>query len=102
MAKETIEAIRQAELAAEQTEKDAAGQAEDIVAKAQQTAKDTIATLTQQAKSVAAQAAKQAGKQGEDMAAAALREAEQELTALRETAKEKTPGAVARVLSELI
>lgn len=102
MAQETIEAIRQAELAAEQTEKNVASEGDKIIAQAKAEAAETIMQLTKDAKEKAADALASAKKQSDSMMADALHLVEQELSTLRDAAKAKEPQAVQLILSELI
>lgn len=102
MAQETIETIRQAELAAEQAEKAAADEAEQIVAKAHEEAKETIASMTREAREKAAAALDEAGAQGDTMMTEARREVEQDVAKLGESVAVREEQAIKLILSELI
>lgn len=102
MAQDTIEAIRSAELAAEQMEKDAAGEGDEVIRRAQAAAKEIVAEAVREAQAAAQAALATAAEQGKVTMANALREAEQELTALNAAALEKEPQAIQMILSELI
>ena len=102
MAKETVQAIRQAELNALQIEKDTNAKCEAILLKANEEAKDLIASKVKQALLVADQNKKQAQKEGEELVKAAVLRGEQEIMSLREMAKNKEQAAIDLILSEVI
>lgn len=102
MALETIDAVRKAELAADQTEKEAAAQAEQIIAKARQQAKELVEQLTLSAREQATRDLQEARREGEALSAAAAAEVLGERKTLQESAKAKEPQAIAAILSELI
>ena len=79
MAQETIDAIRQAEAAAEATEKNAVKQAEAIVAEAKAQGVQLKADMTSAAREAAARAEEDAKAQGEQMMQAAQAEEVKEL-----------------------
>ena len=84
MAQETIEAIRQAEASAEAAEKEAANEAEAIVAEAK------------------ANAEEEARAQGEQMLAEAGAEESRALQALQDAVAQKQQKAVEVILTELL
>ena len=102
MAKETIETIRQAEIRAEQREKDAQAKAEEIVAKAHEEAESMQKSMTGKAREEAAAALKKAGAQGEEMMAQAQREVEQEVLNLQKEISLKESQAVSMIVAELV
>ena len=102
MAQETIDAIRQAEAAAEAAEREAVKEAEAIVAKAKAQALQIKTEMTKSARDNAARAEEDARVQGEQMLAAAGAEEGKELEALRQAVAEKQHKAVDVILSELL
>lgn len=102
MAQETIEIIRQAELDAEKREKDATAEAERIVAKAHEDAKELIESLTRMARDQSALDLNEIDAQSESEISQTLHQAEQEVVGLREAVQKKEVQAVQMILSELI
>ena len=102
MAKETIDAVRQAELAAEQTEKAAVQEADRLVAQAKLDAKQAVADLTKSAKEKAQAELSAARRQGDELIAKAVAEVQQDCSRLRETAAAKDAEATTAILAELI
>ena len=102
MAQETIDAIRQAEAAAEAAEKDAEKQAEAIVAEAKAQGLQLKADMTSDARKAAARAEEDAKAQGEQMMQAAEAEEVKVLETLRNAVAEKQQQAVKVILSELL
>jgi vacuolar-type H+-ATPase subunit H len=102
MAQETIEAIRSAELAAEQSERDAAAQCEGILAEAQKQANELYNKMIREAKEKAGSGLETAQRQGDSLAADALRQAENEMDILRKISMNKEQAAVQLILSELV
>ena len=100
MAQETIDAIRQAETAAEAAEKEAVKEAEAIVAKAQ--AAQMKAEMTKSAREGAMGAEEDAKAQSEQMMQAAGAEEGKDLEALQKAVAEKQQKAVEVILSELL
>ena len=95
LAQETIDAIRQAEAAAEAAEKDAVKQAEAIVAQMK-------AEMTKSAREGAMGAEEDAKAQSEQMMQAAGAEEGKDLEALQKAVAEKQQKAVEVILSELL
>lgn len=102
MAKETVDAVRQAELRAAQAEKDAAAKSEEIIKKAQQDAKELIVDMTKEAAKKADGELLQAREKSEKVMADALLRAEKEVLFLREMVKSKEKAAREMVISEVI
>lgn len=102
MEQKTIETVRQAELAAEQTEKMAASKRDEILAKAKTDAKETMIRMTADAKIHAAEALKAAQVQSEKLQSEALETAKQEIAALHAKAGGREADATRLILSELI
>ena len=102
MAQETIDAIRQAETAAEAAEKEAVKEAEAIVAEAKAQAAQMKAEMTKSAREAAVRAEEDAKAQGEQMMQAAGAEEVKELENLRSAVAAKQEQAVKVILSELL
>lgn len=102
MAQETIESIRRAELAAEQAEKDARLQAEEIVAKAHKDARELMESMTREARGKALTALEETGIKSDAQMSEALRQGEQEVRKLGEAVSAQESQAVKMILSELI
>jgi len=102
MAKETVEAVRQAELNAAQIEKEAIKKKDEILLKAQEDAKITISTMTKEALTNAEQDLEQAQSQGVEFMNNAVQRVEQEIRLLKEMVKSKEQAAIDLVLSEVI
>lgn len=102
LAKETIDAVRQAELTAEQTERAAAQEADRIVAKAKLDAKQTVTDLTKNAKEKALAELAAARAQGDELVAKAVAEVQEDCRRLREAAAAKQAQATEAILAELI
>ena len=102
MAQQTIDAVREAERKADQAERDAAQQAEEILWKAHADAERTTAQITSEADKLAQDSLDAARAQGERYAAKAAQEAEQEIAALRALAQKREKEASACVIAELV
>ncbi len=102
MEQKTIETVRQAELAAEQTEKTAASKRDNILAKAKADAKETVTRMTAEAKARAAETLKSAHIQSEKLQSEALETAKQEIAALHARAGGRQADAKRLILSQLI
>jgi hypothetical protein len=102
MAKETVQAVRQAELNAAQAEKDAIIQRDAMILKAQEDAKVIISTMTKEALNNAELNLKQAQIQGEELLKAAELKAEKEILLLKEMTKSKEQTAINLILSEVV
>ena len=102
MAQDMIQAVRQAELSAEQIEKSAASESEVILKKAQMQTEQLIAYMTEEAKKQAEKALEDAKTKGEAMMKEALDSVNQELAVLQQNAKANEDKAVQAIMAELI
>ncbi|MDF2539909.1 MAG: hypothetical protein K0S76_2930 [Herbinix sp.] len=102
MAKETVQAVRQAELNAAQIEKDAIEKKDTILSDAQQNAKLLITSRTKEAFLKAERNLELANEQGAQLLQAAILKAENEVLLLKEMVKGKEQVAIDKVLSSLI
>ena len=102
MAKETVQAVRQAELNAANIEKDAAVKTESIVSKALEDSKLLVAARTKEALFNADEMKKQAQSEGAALIESAVLRAEQEILLLKEDVKIKEKAAINLILSELV
>lgn len=102
MAKETVEAVRQAENKAIQIENDAVIKHDSIILQAQKEAESIISSLTKEAKKIAEQNSKQAQIQGEEFKKNAEIKAENEILLLKELTKSKEQETIHLILSEVI
>ncbi|MEM1484047.1 hypothetical protein V6615_04100 [Oscillospiraceae bacterium PP1C4] len=102
MEQETIKVVRQAELAAEQTEKNAARECEAILTEAKANAVKTTSRMTADAKSHAALIVEQARKAGEVLQQEALEAVKGEIASLHDRAAANGTEVKRRILSELI
>ena len=97
MEQETIRAVREAELAAEQIEQEAARQREEILSRAK-----AVGQAVAGAKAAADAALAEAKQQGEAMQSAALESVKKEIASLRASADAKGAEVRRLILSELI
>jgi vacuolar-type H+-ATPase subunit H len=102
MAKETIQAVRQAELNAAQIERDAVQRKESIISDAALKAKTLTDSMTKAAKEEAANRLSSAIKQGEELQEAAGNRAENEVMIMKQLASSKEEAAINFVLSSVI
>ena len=102
MAKETVKAVRSAELSAVQIEKEAEHKKEEILLDAQQKAKSIIVSMTKEAQSKAERDLREAKEQGMAIMAAGKQRAENEIRLLNEMVKNKEQAAIELVLSNVI
>ncbi len=102
MAKEIVQAIRQAELNAVEKEKEALLEKDRILSKAQQEAKLLATTMTKQANDLAEQALIMANQKGATMLEDAKKRADKEVVLMKEMAKAKEEKAIKLVLSHVI
>lgn len=102
MAKETVQAVREAELNAAKIEKDAAVKSEAMILKAQEDAKLLIAGKTREALLKADEMKKQAQQEGAELIESAALRAEQEILLLKEVVKSKEQAAIDLILSEVL
>jgi V/A-type H+/Na+-transporting ATPase subunit G/H len=102
MAKETVQAVRQAELNAAQLEKDAIQQKEAIISEAVNNAKVMISTMTKEAKDEAEHKLDLANRKGIEMLEAAKTRAESEALLMNQMAQSKEEAAINLILSNVI
>lgn len=98
----TIQAVRDAELRAEETEKTARQERENIAKAAKEQARAVREEMTRSVRDGAAQVSERAKAQGEAMLRAAEQEVQQDVTVLRDKAAQKQPQAIAMILDRLI
>ena len=101
MAMDTIERIREAELAAESAEKDAVVEADRIVAEAEDKAAGLKVNLTKEAKAKADSLLQDARAKSESILSDAKAEAESEAKALRNDVGAKKDTAIKLILEDL-
>ncbi len=102
MAKEIVQAVRQAEINAADMEKGALLQKEAILSEAMREADTIIATKTKQAQSEAEHSLVLIKQQGDKLLEEATKRAEREVSLMREMAKNKEEAAINLVLSIVI
>lgn len=102
MAQETIDAIRSAELAAEQKERETEAECERIIADAQIQGNEVYNKMIREAKEKARSVLEAAQRQGESLTADAMRQSEKEIEVLRKTSADKEQAAIQMILAELV
>lgn len=102
LAKEMIEAVRQAELKAQETEKNAEVESSAILRQAEEQANKILEESTKRAKEQAEKKKQEVIRQDEEFTKRLLLEAEQEIAVLHTHAQEKEPEAIRLILSELL
>ncbi|MDF2472659.1 MAG: hypothetical protein K0R92_172 [Lachnospiraceae bacterium] len=102
MAKETVQAVRQAELNAAQAEKEATLKRDEIILKAHEEAKTIIVTMTKDAAKNGEESLSLVQSQGEELLKAAELKAEKEILLLKEMVKSKEQTAINLILSEVV
>ena len=102
MAKETVQAVRQAELNAAQKEKDAILRKDAILSEARHNASNLIASMTKDAREKVAAKMKAAEQKSSTMSEAAKIKAEKEVMMIKEMAKRKEDAAINLVLTTVI
>lgn len=102
MAQETIQAVRHAELIAEQQEKQAVSEAKELIAAAEKEAKEIISAMTKKSLADAKKASDEALRQGEVMMQEARTRAEKEIALQQELLNQKEENAIQLVISELV
>jgi vacuolar-type H+-ATPase subunit H len=102
MAKETVQAVRQAELNAAQKEREANEKKEAILSEAQLNAKTMISTMTKEALEKAERNLTLANERGVEMLEAAKKKAESEVLLMKEMAQRKEEAAINLVLATVI
>lgn len=102
MEQATIKTIRDAELAAENLEKDALRQKDELLADTRQKAGQDLQEAVSLAKDKARQALDQARQKGDSMQADAVRAVNEQIASLQENAKAKAKQARQLILAQLI
>lgn len=102
MAQEMIQAIRQAEISAEQIEKSAVLESESVIRQAHIEADAIIASMTDESKKKADAAIAQARLEGETMMKEALEGIAQEIEVLKSSSKANESEAIKLILSEIL
>ena len=102
MAKETVKAVRSAELSAVQIEKEAEQKKEAILLEAQQNAKSIIVSMTKEAQSKAERGLLEAQEQGVAIMEAGKQRAMNQIRLLTEMVKNKEQAATQLVLSNVV
>ncbi len=101
MALDTIDKVREAELAADQAEKDASVEADRIVAKAEDDAIALKSSLSRESREKAEKAVSEAQTKGDALLADAKLEAEKSIAQLRSSVAAKEDDAVKVILEDL-
>jgi vacuolar-type H+-ATPase subunit H len=102
MAKETIQAVRQAELNAAQVEKDAQLKKERIISEAMQNAKTMISSMTNEAMKLSEEKVADANKKRILIMEEAKQKSDAQVTQMERIVKEKEHAAMEQVLSGII
>ena len=102
MAKETIQAVHQAEFNAISKEKDALRRKDIIISEAEQKAKVLISSMTKQAMEKAKNDLSDANQKGQTMIESSKEKASDEINVLKSIAQTKELGAVQLILSLVI
>lgn len=102
MAKDTVEAIRQAEQKALQLEKDTALQQEVILQKAKEEAEHIVAAAVKEVLEIAKLDMEKAVVQGKKIMEDATNRAEKEILQLKERVKAKEPETLSLIVSSII
>lgn len=102
MAKETVEAVRQAELNALEKEKEALQKKDAIISEAEKKAKELIDSITKQASNKAQKDLDRAKSRAEEIVSEAKARSEKEILIIKELAKGKETAAIELILSEVI
>lgn len=102
MANETVQAVRQVELNALQTQKNADFKKDEIIIRTEQEAKQLVASKTKQALAKAEQDLIIANQEGMKLIEVAKQKGEDEVLALKETAARKEQEAIKMIISYVI
>ncbi|MDD3014862.1 MAG: hypothetical protein PHC34_14260 [Candidatus Gastranaerophilales bacterium] len=102
MAKETVQAVRQAELNAVQLENEALQKKEAMLSESMQNAKVMISSMTKEAIKLAEEKITNANAQGAQIMEAARQKAEKEVLLMGEIVRNKEQAAVEQVLYSII
>ena len=101
MVTQTVEAVRQAELTADETVKKAEEKCRDILKKAEQDAEEMISSMTIESLAKSKEYQERAQRQGEAFMDAAQKRADKERARLGKIAEAKKQEAVMLVISEI-
>lgn len=102
MAKESVDAIREAELKATQIEKEAMNEKSAILLKAEEEAEKIISSMTEKAHMQSQEQLKKAQEQGESYMEAAVLRAERQISLMKDAVREKEQEVINLILSEVI
>jgi len=102
MAKETVQAVRQAEEKAAQIEKEAVVKGEILLQNAKEEAKNLQSSMSKDVLLKAEEDLKNVQLQGNKLMEAAVQKAEKEIILLKEVVKSKEQAAIDLVLTEVI
>lgn len=102
MALETVQAVRQAELKAEEKEREALQKKEAIITQAKQNATTIVSSMTKEAMVKAELELNNAIKKGEDILEASRLKANNEVNLMKEMVKEKEQSAIHLIFSNLL
>jgi V/A-type H+-transporting ATPase subunit G/H len=102
MAKETVEAVRQAEINAAKLEYEATMNKEEMIQKALEDAKSLLSTCMKEALATSAKELEQTSIANDNLMKEAVLRAEQEINILKELVKSKEEAATLLVLGEVI
>ncbi len=102
MAKESVDAIREAELKAAQIEKEAINEKNAILLKAEEEAEKIISSMTEKALSQYEDELKKAQMQGESYMEAAVLRAERQISLMQDAVREKEKEVIKLILSEVV
>jgi V/A-type H+/Na+-transporting ATPase subunit G/H len=102
MAKETVQAVRLAELEAARKEQEALKRRDTIILEAEQSAKEIVNSIAQQALDKAEQRKTAAMKAGMDLLATAKVKSEQEVLIMKELALRKEEEAIRMILASVL
>lgn len=102
MAKETVEAVRQAELNATNLENEAILKKERMIQNAMEDAKSLLSTRTKEALASSARKLEETNIASENLMKEAVFRAEKEISLLKELVKSKEKAAIDLVLGEVI
>jgi vacuolar-type H+-ATPase subunit H len=102
MAKETVQAVRQAELNAAQREREAIQKKETLISEAQLNAKTIVSSMSKEALEKAERNLALANERGIEIMEAAKLKAEKEVLLMKEMAQSKEEAAINMVLSNVI
>ncbi|MDF2511851.1 MAG: hypothetical protein K0S04_1717 [Herbinix sp.] len=102
MAKETVQAVRQAELDATVKEQEALKRKETIISEAERRARELIDSITKQALEQAKQKQAAANQKGAELLEAAKLRSENEVSLMKEMALQKEEEAIRMILASVI